>query len=675
MRHLAPVLLGLVLPASVSAQIGQPVEAGTEPAPAPAAPAAAAPARSATPAAAPRTATAAAPAAGSRATDRSFFGDSRVNEYGPAVMGGTGGLRLQHANGMPEGHFGLSLTGEYFGGSSVVRNGDQARRSIGTLGLSWTPIQYFEAFFTLSARATTNTLGRPELIQTVGDPALGLKGMYELAPGIRAGAMVRLAVPAGAESVGLDFGALSADLLVLASADFRHLADIPLRMHFNAGYLIDRSRNLFPRTLDRVERFGQNVHDYNRGRVALGIDAPLPYITPMMEWAIEVPNGATCDSFNPQPCVSEGGGSALPHYLTIGARSAPLGPGLMLQTGFDLGLTTAESQGTPAVPAWNWIFGLAYDLNPTGTAPTPRTAPTIPAAVSHVRGTISDSASGMPIAGARIEYVGTGFTDQITGSDGTFRSFDFPPGTEVEIVVTHPTYETRRLAVTITEEVREGNIQLDIAYDAARLEGRIVLSGNPAPVSLLFRGAGGTVEASFDAGTPVFTQDVPAGSWRYIASAPGYAAQVGEMDLAIGPMDFEINLRALPASAAVRRSTTGIEYNGRTEGVTFEGNDITGAGRSVLDQVAALLQAEPDIRVRVRAHTDDNEDPATEASLTEARARQIVDYLADQGIARERMRAEGVGATEPLYPNVTDRNRRANNRVEFIVAAPAAATP
>lgn len=665
MRYLLPLLVICAIPSTAAAQIGESTSrtgAGTEtegtatPAAATAPTSAASARETATPA-----------AAGSRATARSFAGDDRVLSHSPSLTYGTGGFRMSQATGMPEGNFGLSLFGEYYGGNSVVRNGDSARRFVGTLGLSWTPIQYFEAWVALGARATTNSLGRPELIQSVGDISLGLKGMYEFVPGIHGAVVLRLNAPAGADTVGLDFGALGVDVLAVGTFDLRDLADVPVRIHLNAGYIVDRSRNLFDRDLDRVERFGQYVFDYNRAHIGLGLDAPVPYVTPSLEWTMQVPSGAACDSFNPQPCVSEGGFSAVPNYLTIGAKSAPMGPGLILNTAFDLGLTTAESQGTPAIPAWNWVFGLSYDLN-TAPAPAPVVvAEPVVAAVSHVRGALTDSATGAPIEGARVRYVGTEFTDQVTGPDGRFRSFDFAPGTLVNIEITHPNYNPRTLEVTVSEEVREGGIALEQAFVGTRLQGEIDLAGDQTAVTITLTGDE-SYEIAVEEGDSSFQQDITPGEYRLFVVADGHVSLVETRTFEAGLLPFPIELETIPAGTNLRLTANGVEFVEGSPGINFdEDNALTPEGQDALDELAAFMAADSSMRVRVRAHTDDKEDGELEAEITEARAQAVIDYLISQGVSENRLRSEGVGAMEPLFPNVSERNRQLNNRIELQV--------
>jgi len=591
-----------------------------------------------------------------------------VTNRTPSMTVATGGYRVYHAHGLEPGQFGLTLMGEYFGGSDVVRTDDQVRRFVGHLGLSWTPFPFIEAFAELSARAATNTLGDPELIQSVGDFSFGAKGFYEIVPGVHAGGLLRLTLPAGANSVGLDGSATSADILALSSIDLRYLADIPTRFHVNLGYLVDNSEQLFPFVLERVERFGHNVYDYNRVRMAFGVDAPLPYVTPSLEWTLEIPNGAACDSRLTQPCVTDNGFASYPSWLTIGASSAPFDDDLVLHMGVDLGLTTAESQGTPAVPAWNFLFGITYNLAP-GRAEIVEVPVEVPVEVapptSYVFGSIVDADTEEPIAGAQIVYLDTEFSAQVTDEEGRFRSIDFPIGTEATIEVRHPSYQTRAMRVAFSEEVREGTIPLEPAFTGSRITGRVrAASGADIPATVSFRGdATYDIEVEADGS---FVIDVDPGEYVITAHAPGYVATRMPAVLDPGREEMDFDLTPLPADSTLSMGPDGIEL---TEGITFEDGELTEASIATLADVAALMQSMPDLEVTVRSHTDLNEDriPIEEYELTQARAQAVVGQLVEQGVDAGRLDAEGVGSDEPLLPNISDRNRRMNNRVEFAI--------
>jgi outer membrane protein OmpA-like peptidoglycan-associated protein len=86
----------------------------------------------------------------------------------------------------------------------------------------------------------------------------------------------------------------------------------------------------------------------------------------------------------------------------------------------------------------------------------------------------------------------------------------------------------------------------------------------------------------------------------------------------------------------------------------------------LLRNVARVLAAHTGItRVRVEGHTDDRGDDAYNLDLSRRRAEAVVAFLVEQGVAAERLEAQGLGETRPREPNVTPAGRARNRRVEF----------
>jgi len=102
-------------------------------------------------------------------------------------------------------------------------------------------------------------------------------------------------------------------------------------------------------------------------------------------------------------------------------------------------------------------------------------------------------------------------------------------------------------------------------------------------------------------------------------------------------------------------------------GVTFE----TGKSRlevesyGVLDQVAASLVANPDVRIEVAGYTDSTGSRARNTRLSAARAQAVRAYLARRGVAPDRMRTKGYGPANPVASNATPEGRAQNRRVEL----------
>ncbi|PIE26254.1 MAG: hypothetical protein CSA58_10445 [Micrococcales bacterium] len=81
--------------------------------------------------------------------------------------------------------------------------------------------------------------------------------------------------------------------------------------------------------------------------------------------------------------------------------------------------------------------------------------------------------------------------------------------------------------------------------------------------------------------------------------------------------------------------------------------------------VAAYLQANPGISVRVVGYTDPFGTEARNRTVSRQRADVVARALAERGIDEDRITAEGRSYREPVAPNDTEAGRAANRRVEF----------
>jgi len=103
-------------------------------------------------------------------------------------------------------------------------------------------------------------------------------------------------------------------------------------------------------------------------------------------------------------------------------------------------------------------------------------------------------------------------------------------------------------------------------------------------------------------------------------------------------------------------------------GITFDtGKDtIRAESYPVLNEVAQVLIAHPEQKhIRVEGHTDNAGSAALNKRLSQRRAQSVVRYLAQHGVARERLSARGYGPERPIASNGTPLGRAKNRRVEF----------
>ena len=93
-----------------------------------------------------------------------------------------------------------------------------------------------------------------------------------------------------------------------------------------------------------------------------------------------------------------------------------------------------------------------------------------------------------------------------------------------------------------------------------------------------------------------------------------------------------------------------------------------------LDEVGAILQQYPTLRIEVGGHTDDRGGKAMNDRLSQARSASVLSYLQQKfpTLDPAQFSAKGYGFSRPLASNRTEKGRALNRRVEFKVLNPEA---
>ena len=98
----------------------------------------------------------------------------------------------------------------------------------------------------------------------------------------------------------------------------------------------------------------------------------------------------------------------------------------------------------------------------------------------------------------------------------------------------------------------------------------------------------------------------------------------------------------------------------------FDKADIKPESKPQLEAIAELLKGNPDLRLNVVGHTDNQGTQAYNADLSDRRARAVVAALGTEfGIDQSRLTPIGRGFAEPLTGNDTEEGRAQNRRVEL----------
>ena len=102
-------------------------------------------------------------------------------------------------------------------------------------------------------------------------------------------------------------------------------------------------------------------------------------------------------------------------------------------------------------------------------------------------------------------------------------------------------------------------------------------------------------------------------------------------------------------------------------GINFDTGKATlqAGSEAMLAEVVKLLKERTDWRFEIQGHTDNVGQKAVNLTLSEQRAKTVVDWLTTNGIAASRLVAKGYGDSNPVADNTSDEGRAKNRRVEL----------
>jgi outer membrane protein OmpA-like peptidoglycan-associated protein len=640
------------------------------------------------------------PAAGVAATDaggaRPAEKDREKEPSGRQVVsptGETGLFRIASAETVDPGLVRLSLGIDFFKVGSFIEPDDGHAMVGGTLAISGSPIRYLELWLATRFQSNQNNLTTPQLLQSQGDLTLGVKGYYPIADLATVGLDLQLSFLNGIGSASFDFGATAFHVRALLTSDlYKATEKVPVRLHLNLGFLLDNSGNLIEdgAALTNAERYALGISDFNRVTLGLGVEVPVKYVTPFIEYSVEFPisylatpgivitgNGLSPNQ-TPAPPVADtiarpAYQRVVPQRITPGVRITAI-PDLTLDLVVEIGITPDVGTGVLAVPPYRVGFLASYPIDPFATSEPERgppiTVPVIvpeavapPPSTGSIGGLVKNKADGAPLEGAIVGFDRS--SPVATGSDGRFISQDLEPG-PVTVTVRREGFQagTASLEVAVGETA-ELDVELVPSIKEGSIRGRVVdekdkpLAGIEVSVDGPTKGSPVTDEAG------QFTLAAREGRYTITVEHEGFLKKSRVHDLKGGETFSADFLIRKPPKVKL------VEIKGNRILVKESVHFITGEARlapdaaALLDNVVDVLVEKSSIRVRVEGHTDNVGGDDVNLQLSKDRAQSVVQYLTEQGINPDRLTAEGFGAARPIAPNLTRRGREQNRRVEF----------
>ncbi len=132
---------------------------------------------------------------------------------------------------------------------------------------------------------------------------------------------------------------------------------------------------------------------------------------------------------------------------------------------------------------------------------------------------------------------------------------------------------------------------------------------------------------------------------------------------------YQLNVRPEPEPESLADRQVEVGEVIRLDRVYFDFDkwDLLPASYEELDELLTLLHKYPGMKIAIHGHTDSRGTDAYNVTLSDNRARAVFDYLANNGIAFDRIESEGFGERRPIETNDTDEGRQYNRRVEFVI--------
>lgn len=200
--------------------------------------------------------------------------------------------------------------------------------------------------------------------------------------------------------------------------------------------------------------------------------------------------------------------------------------------------------------------------------------------------------------------------------------------------------------------------------DGARNPGALAVARNYS--NALVAKKGRRIHEAVDAGGGTATTSMPLGDGRTLwletsVSNSGETYTLTIVEEAAMAQEIAVTAAWLAEQLAASGSVA-------LEGITFDTGKaaIRPESKTVLDEIGALLKADPALSLEIQGHTDNVGAPTANLALSEERARAVRTYLvATHGIAAARLAVAGFGDTKPVADNATEEGRAKNRRVEL----------
>jgi len=603
--------------------------------------------------------------------------DLRNLRQTPGATGSIGTLHVLSADLGRKGVLRFSAIGEYSNQKDFPVVAASNTRSAGTFGLSYVVIDWLELYASYSASANTNSTSTPHQISSLGDFGGGAKLATRLSGALSGGVDLRVMSYASVGSQNLRGSAVGFAPQLIATYDLRQsLPGVPLRLHGNFGAILDNTKSsVASGSLNAAEQFALSINAYQRLTLGVAAEAPLPWVTPFVEYNVRYPLGVPGGNFVGPDGVLVRIGRVMPQVVSLGAKITAIRD-LTLIAAVDLGLSRLVGLGLPATPPYNILFGAAFNVDLISRGETRIVEKIAPAAppqqpqlpkYGRIAGVVLDARTKRPVPGAIVNVIGADLPPVASDEEsGAFVSHELVPSRPVRLSVHKEGYRSAE-QVVLLEEGKTSQVEVDLEMIARKSRFAIAVTSNLRPIMsyVSLKGPDDRQVPITGASRQAVKVEATPGKYVVDVTAPGYLAQTREVTLSeSAEVELNFDLAPRPKKNLVVVRETRIET---LRQIHFGSGKATILADSypLLAQIVDAIVKAGIKAIRVEGHTDNKGDRKKNLLLSEQRAKSVASYLEKAGIYSGRLEAVGFGDSRPIAPNLTARGRELNRRVEL----------
>src|SRR5260221_886955 len=179
-------------------------------------------------------------------------------------------------------------------------------------------------------------------------------------------------------------------------------------------------------------------------------------------------------------------------------------------------------------------------------------------------------------------------------------------------------------------------------------------------ISLVQKGNASPMSPEAEGGS--YKQDISGFGWYvFNVSAEGYINATDSVQV--------VDENTIPVIKNILITPIEVGVTVRLKNIYFDFDKTTLKPESYveLDKVVDFLKQNSHVSIEISGHTDSKGSDEYNLNLSQGRSQAVVDYVASQGIDKNRLQAHGYGEAKPIDTNDTDEGRANNRRVEFTI--------